>query len=52
MRDLSFEKEFRSNFENLETGEWDWDRWRLTHEVAAETEVRPGPATITELCSD
>lgn len=52
VRDLSLEKEFRSNFENLETGECDWDRCRLTQEVAAETEPRPGPALITEVCSD
>ena len=53
VRDLSLEKEFRSNLENLETGEWDWDLCRLTQEVAAETEEpRPGPALITEVCSD
>ena len=53
-RDLSREKEFRSNFENLETGLCDWERWRLAHKavtrLVAGLEARrpalatPGPA--------
>ena len=48
---LSFEKEFRRYLENLETGECDCDRCRLT-QLVAETIPAVGAGAVTSVTSE